>query len=227
MMRSLENWLFKLSAVAAVILVIVGGLWLWSRHKGNEPKIPKETQETIDSLRVTKPVFEHTQDSIRRVVVYDTVQATRAQAAAEKARASAKAQQHRADSLAVVAATAAVDSARAWHAAYDARTAEAEQLRTAFAEKDSAYRSERHARQALEVSYGADTTRRVAIEKVNKDLLKAIDRLEQPCRVLGPIPCPTRTVAAVGSGILGLIIGNQVKHVKVSAATVPSTYQNR
>lgn len=216
----------KLVLFGTVILLILGGLWLWSRHKGNEPKIPKETQETIDSLRVTKPAFDHTQDSIRRIVVYDTMQATRAQAAAEKARASAQAQQHRADSLAVVARTSA-DSATAWHRAYDARTEEAVNLRTAFAEKDSAYRSERHARQALEVNYGADTTRRIAIEKVNKDLLQAIDRLEQPCRVLGPIPCPSRTVAAVGTGILGLIVGNQIKHVKVSAATVPSTYQNR
>ncbi len=196
--------------IGVAVLLLVGAVWLWSRHKGNEPKIPIETQRTLDSLKETSWEFKHQKDSIIRVVVYDTVQAIRAETAARQARARAQTEQHRADSLAMVARTS-TDSASTWRQAYEARTAEAVELRTTVAAKDSAYRFERDARQALSVLYGADTTRRIAIERVNADLVKAIARLEQPCRVIGPIPCPSRTASAILAGTLGAIAGNQVK----------------
>lgn len=190
--------------IAGVVVAILAIGYAMKSCQGsdNTPKIPPKVQKTIDSLDNTKKSFEQTQDSIRHVVVYDTVKATVYAAAATRAKAAAENAQRRADSLAIAAGTA-VDSATAWHKAYDARTAEAVGLRVEAAKSDSAYRSERDARLNLSTLYGADTLRRVALDNLNRDLRKTIDDLERPCKVLKYISCPSRTTTGVISALAG------------------------
>lgn len=192
-----------IGTVAVVLLAIFA---LRGCHVTPGPKIPEATQHAIDSLAATKPAFQRATDSIIRIVVHDTVRAATVNRAAEQDVRLATQAEQAADSLARVAA-AHSDSAALWHSAYLARTQEAEALRRAVAEKDSAFQAERDARRRLMVVYASDTLRRVAIEKVNADLQKAINGLEQPCRIAGPVPCPSRTVVAVTTAVTAAIAG--------------------
>lgn len=199
--------LVPLAATIGVIIITIFALR--SCHTTPGPKIPERTQREIDSLANAKPAFEHVRDSIIRIVVHDTIRATIVDRAAERTRVVAAQAEHRADSLATMA-RAHTDSAILWRQAYDARTVEADTLRLAVAQKDSALRYERDARVGLSLLYGADTLRRVAVERVNADLVKAIKRLEQPCRIIGPIPCPSRTVTAIVVGSAAAVAGWEV-----------------
>ena len=177
---------------------------------GDRPKIPPATQKTIDSLIVMKPAFVHTQDSLKTVVVRDTQRAMMAEKAARLAIASAQRARSVADSFAQIARTV-TDAGQSWHTAYDERTVEADNLRVAVAQKDSAYRDERDARQGLQKLYVSDTLRRVVVEKVVVDLTDAIKHLQQPCRIVGPVPCPSRTVTFVLAGIGGALVGHKAR----------------
>jgi hypothetical protein len=193
-----------------IIIVLAGYVMKSCQHpSGPGAKIPVATQRTLDSLDITRPAFTRATDSIITLVIHDTVQSTQFQAAARRAAQSASVAQRRADSLASDAATAH-DSATAWHSAYAARTEEASQLRVVIANDSAALAREISARQHLATLYGADTLRRIAIEKVNSDLRSAIARLEQPCRLIGPIRCPSRITVAVLAGVGGAVAGHAV-----------------
>jgi hypothetical protein len=180
--------------------VVIAALLIAYLFKGcggpDQPKIDPKTQKTIDSLDVTKPEFKKQQDSIITVVIHDTVKAAAVDRAADQSRARAQIAEHRADSIAAIAREHA-DSALLWRQAYDARTTEADTLRKAVAQKDSALKSERSAFANLSILYAKDTTRRLVIEGVNEGLKRDIAKLQQPCTVpgtFGKIPCPSRTV---------------------------------
>jgi hypothetical protein len=193
-----------LTGLAAVIIAALAfGYMMKSCARPNGPeKLPPAIASTIDSLDRTKPDFTHKQDSIRTVVVRDTVASERYKAAARRLEVTAVAQGARADSLARLAGQQN-DSAAAWRTAYDARTLEASQLRSTVSQLDSAFQSEKNARQSLAVAYGADTLRRIAVEQLNAGLRKAVDDLERPCRFARFISCPSRTTTGVVSAIVG------------------------
>lgn len=174
-----------------------------SCHREPGPKIPVETQATIDSLRFTAEAFRRMADSSQRIVVYDTIRSVVIQRVAAKAVETSARLGTTADSLARLAK----DSAALWERAYNVRTMEADTLRLAVAQLDTALAYERNARRTLGMVYGADTLRRITTERVNADLQTAISHLQQPCRVLGPIPCPSRSVTLVLSVTAGAAAG--------------------
>lgn len=199
-----------ISLIGVVLAVLVAGYLFKSCQRPDQPKIPPKIQKTIDSLDTTKPDFDTKQDSLRRAVVRDTMAAERYKAASKRFEAAAGILGARADSLAKVAAGVS-DSATAWHKAYDARTLQVGELEKTVAHSDSAYQRERDARLSLSVAYGADTLRRIAVEKLNTGLRKTIDELERPCKFARFIPCPSRTTTAVVSAIGGAVAGHAVK----------------
>jgi len=160
-------------------------------------KIPAELEKTADSLEATRPAADDRRDSVVRVVVVDTARARKAEALAKAAKLEAEGSRKQADSLARLASTSA-DSAALWRQAYERRTEEADQLRTANAAADSALQAERSARVNLQGLFNAaEARRRTAEEVVIPGLRQAIAQLEKPCRIVGPIPCPSRKTSAV------------------------------
>lgn len=208
-MMKRPDWMPEAISLAMVLLMIVSALLIFRSCRRTEQteadKLPPAVVKTMDSLDRTKPEFEARKDSIIRVVVFDTARAVAFRRAEERAKLAASSAERRADSLAKLATTA-----QEWHAAYDARTSEADTLKLALIRADSVSEAERRARVNLSLAYGADTTRRVALEKLTVDLRAAIVKLEKPCRLLGPIPCPSRSASA-GLGLLaGALAGRKL-----------------
>lgn len=189
-----------------VIIILVLAYLLKNCGGGGKAKIDAKTQRSIDSLAATRPAFQRTKDSIITVVVHDTVHAAVVYRTSIATGARAEASGRIADSLGSLARLHA-DSARLWRAAYESRTREVDTLKLAVVQLDSAYRYEHEARIALGTLYGADTIRRIAEERVNAGLIRDISRLQQPCKVVGFIPCPTRTVTMVVTAVA--IVGTE------------------
>lgn len=191
-------------AVALVVMV-------WYHHRSSTaPKIPPKTQRSIDSLSITKPTFDSMQAAGRLAVVHDTVISVVYRTKVERVAVAAAKIGVVADSLAVVAARAG-DSSVVWHAAYTARTREADSLMVALAASDSAWMSERRALTEMSTLYARDTLRRHATEKVNEELVTAIGKLQQPCRILPFVPCPSRLVTAAGSAAVAAVVTYRLK----------------
>lgn len=197
-----EAW--KIPALLLIIGLLAGVLTVKScRPEAEAPKIPIETQVTIDSLRRTAEAFRRMADSSQRIIVYDTIRSVVIEKVAIATTKAGEKLGARADSIAAVAR----DSSALWESAYRVRTMEADTLRLAVSQLDTALAFERAARRTLGQVYGADTLRRVAIEHVNADLQDAINHLQQPCKVIGPIPCPSRSVTMVLSLVAGAAVG--------------------
>jgi phytoene dehydrogenase-like protein len=194
-MKIPASWLVPAALIAALAVVLV----LDRCAPAPRDKIPEKVARQGDSLRATAPEFRQRQDSALREIVRDTISVvlhTDRSAAAERRAAAARRQ---ADSLARTEA--------AWREAYDARTEEAGALGIALVEKDSAWRDERSARLRFQSLYAADTLRRVALESFSAGLQAAIKKLDAPCRLVGPIPCPDRRSSALLAGALGIAAG--------------------
>lgn len=193
----------KIQPTTAGLLAIIAALSLAlvfsSCPKKDEGKIPKELEKTADSLEATRPAADDRRDSVERLVVIDTARARKAEAVAKAATAKAEGLRKEADSLARLASTSA-DSAALWRQAYERRTAEADQLRTGAAAADSALQAERSARLRLDQLFrDSEARRRTAEEVVIPGLRQAIAQLEKPCRIVGPIPCPSRRAVLIGA----------------------------
>ncbi len=182
-------------AIVAVFIVLTLRA---CRSSGNP--IPKADAHTIDSLADAKPAFTRTTDSIRTVIVHDTIVTTRTNRVAETLRASAVVEGRRADSLAALAREHA-DSARLWRAAYEERTTEADTLKAALVAKDSALVATRDALTGMTLLYRADTARRVALEQLNARLANDVKTAGQ-CRILFLAACPSRVLSFVGGAAL-------------------------
>lgn len=197
------RWTVGGLAVIAGALAI-GLVFKSCQRPDDSGKIPAPLERKLDSLAVTAPAHQDRQDSIIRVVMVDTIAARRHAAAATAAKRDAEASRQRADELERQARSRA-DSAILWRQAYDARTEEAAGLRVSLASTDSALAAEKSARAAALAGWRSETARRMSIEDANQGLRAAIARLEKPCRIVGPIPCPNRTVAFVGGVTLGVV----------------------
>jgi hypothetical protein len=210
-MSAVQRWVLAASGGTLLALGIILVLWLGRCAPTPGPKIDARTQALLDSLKATNAQYAARKDSIITLVRVDTVRAGAQDAAAERSRADAAAAGRVADSLAVAARTAATaqDSATRWRAAYDARTRERDTLLVTVVRKDSAYRSERDAVTRLLTVHLDDSTRLAGTERVNAGLVKDIARLQQPCKLLGPIPCPNRTVTGLVSAGLGYLAGRK------------------
>lgn len=201
-------------SVAGLVVVILLVAWaLKSCEAPDHPKIPPQDQTTLDSLKRTDSSFHRQQDSIITIIIHDTVKANAVNASAEKSKANAAVIGRQADSLAKLAEVAktAADSAREYHNAFDARTRERDTLLVTIVKKDSTLRVERAVASGWRDLYVADTARRVATEDINRRLQRDIARLDTPCRIVGPIPCPSRTVVGVVSAVAGVLAGRATK----------------
>lgn len=169
-------------------------------------KVPAPIQKTADSLEATRPAFDDRRDSVVRVVAIDTARAVRAERLARARKDSAEGFRRQADSLARLAGTSA-DSATLWRQAYERRTEEADQLRASNAAADSALQAERSARLRVSQLFSeSELRRRQAEEVVIPGLERAIAQLEKPCRIVGPIPCPSRRVSFVAGAAAAVAI---------------------
>lgn len=185
--------------MAAVIVVaaVFAAAWIFrSCAPEPAPKIPPALQRQLDSLAATATAFEHEKDSLSKIVRVDTVHTIIVNKQAEATKAQAVSLGAKADSLATEARKAQ-DDADLWEQAYKYRTEERDSLQSAYTQKSNALDSEIEARRKLTVLYVADTLRRNSFEQANAGLQTAISKLEQPCRLLGPIKCPSRTVTMV------------------------------
>ena len=202
------DWMPEAVSLGMVLLIVVSALLIFRSCRRAEDladKLPPAVVTRIDSLDRTKPEFQARTDSILRVVIFDTARAVAFRRAEERAKLAASSAERRADSLAKLATTA-----QEWHAAYDARTSEADTLKMALARADSVAEAERSARRSLAVAYEADTLRRVALDHLTQDLRDAIKKLEKPCRVVGPIPCPSRSASAGLALLAGALAGRKL-----------------
>lgn len=199
-----------LSAILIGALVI--GFMVKSCAREPGPKIPPKVQQSIDSLKITKPTFDSVARAGAATVARDTTRAKGYKTQATRTEITARGETVLADSLALVAtrARSADSAALSWQSAYEARTREADAWHATAVRNDSAYLAERDARTQLAALYGADTLRRIATETVNTDLQKAIAKLQVPCRIIGPIPCPSRTATFVGSVVLGAVAARAI-----------------
>lgn len=192
------------AGLVAIIAALAVALVFSSCPKDpDEGKIPKALEKTADSLEATRPAADDRRDSVTRLVVIDTARARKAETVAKAATARAEGLRKEADQLAAQA-VASADSALLWRRAYERRTEEADQLRTANAAADSALQAERSARlRVAQLFSDSEARRRTAEEVVIPGLRSAIAQLEKPCRILGPIPCPSRkavlVIATVGT----------------------------
>ncbi len=183
------------AGLVTIIAALAIALVIKSTQGTPEPKIPPALQHELDSLRETKPAFDAHQDSVIRITVRDTTAAKKANARADSSKRSADSLQVIADSLRKVASVSA-DTAD-YRKAIDAQRHVSDSLRVALASKDSAYRVEKANTVRLLFQLDSTSRRNNAIDDANAKLQKRIAELEVPCRIVGPVPCPSRTVTMV------------------------------
>lgn len=179
-------------------LALIASAWLFStcgRRSDTGEKIPPKTQRALDSLAADAATFHARADSLLRMVGTDTIRLTRTLTRVDTVTRHAEILEGRADSLARLGA---------YEAAYRSEHLANDTLHVVIDSLYAALGIERATRTRLLTLYAADTLRRVAVERINTELQTAIGRLERPCRIVGPIPCPSRTVtfvvAALGTG---------------------------
>jgi hypothetical protein len=180
---------FAMSAIILLALALV-----LARHfTGATVKVPPALTTRVDSMRITAPSYAASQESL-------TVAASAAVATAARHAARATVHRANADRSAQRADTLARDTL--WRAAYEARTAEVVQLRDAFVAESLRADREVEARVLAERRADAAELRVAALTNLNNDVYRTLQRATE-CRVIGPIPCPSRTVVAVGGVIVG------------------------
>jgi hypothetical protein len=193
------------AVIIAVILIVVIAIVLAHRRG-----IPVKDQHSLDSLAITKPIFNATQDTlvrretlfVRRVDTLRTV-VTRLETASNVLHA-------RADSFATVSRVQSDSAASKWHIAYDLRTAEVDTLRAALDSSHAQWSAEHQARIAADTRASNATTRLAASEDLNSRLAADIKRASE-CKVL-LWSCPSRTAIAVTGLVLGAAAGYELSH---------------
>lgn len=196
---------WTLRGLAVIVVALVLALALKSCQRSDVGvKIPPRLERTLDSLDATAATFKAARDSAARIVASDALESARLTRVARIARVESDGFRRAADSIAVLA-SAQADSAALWREAYDARTTEATQLRVALDTTETALKAERAARANVARLWQNAEIRQRELEHVTDGLRSAITRLEKPCRIVGPIPCPSRTVSAVGGVMLGVV----------------------
>lgn len=196
---------FTVAGLAVLVVALSIALGIKSCEKPPEPKIPPALQAKLDSLTETRKPFEQARDSVIRIVVHDTVAAAGSNARSEAAVAAAATSQHEADSIARVAALHA-DSAALWREAYEAQKRTDDSLRVALAAKDSAYRFERAARISLLGVVHRDSLRLSSMQDAQDRLVRRISELEPPCKVIGPIKCPSRKAVMLATAAAIVVV---------------------
>jgi hypothetical protein len=113
----------------------------------------------------------------------------------------------RADSLAALAVVAptAHDSAADYHAAYDARTVEADSLRSTIHEQDAALQALAVVVAAKDSSLTRLSQHAARADSIVASAVAALRVSDPPCRLARFFACPSRSATAIGGTILGAV----------------------
>ena len=171
---------------------VVGLLLFLFWRRPSEPAIPPKVQQEIDSLRIAK----RTTDSI--LAVHRVRDQELAEAAA---RATVQAQAHQSTADKERDTATHFDSSGAYRDAYDARTREALALRQVIADKDVIIDTMAVRIRLLQSTVTIDSTRIVALEKLNGELVDAATHASE-CKIAGVIRCPSRTKLVVATVVV-------------------------
>lgn len=177
-----------------VVVLFAGGWFLVGRLFPSAPEGPTKSEKTSDSLSVTKPIDQALIDSSNARIAARGKTSSVAEASAKASQASAAKERQVADSLMAVAAVA-VDQASAWHSAYDARNAEATDLRKAVDSDVVVIVSLKADTTDLRFQLRIVNTRLKTTEDVNEGLRKDLAEARE-CKILGRLNCPSRTQTA-------------------------------
>lgn len=182
----------------AIILISLSAIVLTAAFCSDlEPVLPSREQHTIDSIKVTTPIYYAKRDTL---ILRETTYVTRSVLAHESART---ARQH-ADSIKGVAdslealADSAVANADLWRETAAARDTEAQQLRHSNDSLAVAWLNEHLARLQADARASLDSARVVALADLNQRIARVVQR---DCRIARILRCPTRA-QAYGAGVL-------------------------
>lgn len=188
-----ERWIIP---ITAVLFLVFFGVGIFVGQSRQPAQVPATIIIKLDSIEQTRVEHRATIDSLTAV-------AQRLEGAAQQSAAAARASQesairlgHRADSLATVA-----QSASDWREAYEARTIQVSELLETVRLKDITIDTLERGLQIQRERADKLEMRNVALEDFNRQLAK---QLTQPreCRIIGPIPCPSRELSfALGLGL--------------------------
>lgn len=197
-----QQWIVGASATAGVLLI--AAILLAHRHG-----TPAKDQHTLDSLQITKPIFQANQDSlVKRETLYvrrvDTLRTivTRLVTTSNELHAQA-------DSFAAVARVASDSAASKWQMAYTLRTREADTLRAALDTTTKALDAEHQAHLAADLRADNASTRLTASEDLNARLATDIKKASE-CKILF-LRCPSRGVMFVAG-----VVSVETAHVLVT-----------
>jgi hypothetical protein len=179
----------------AIGLLAIAGWSLVGRIFPSNPPGPTKSEQTADSLKATRPAEQALLDSSNARIAARAAPSAKAEADAKASKASAERNRRLADSLAVVAATAA-DSATAWHNAYDKRNDEAIDLRKTVASNVVTIFNLKADTTDLRFQLKTVNTRLKTTEDVNDGLRKDLEQARK-CKILGLVNCPSRIQAVV------------------------------
>jgi hypothetical protein len=200
-----QQWIVGASATAGVLLI--AAIVLAHRHG-----TPAKDQHTLDSLQITKPIFQATQDSLAKRETTYAQHVDSLQTIITQLKTTSSVQHRRADSLAAIAARSSSspaqraeefvldDSAASrWHAAYDARTQEAATLRVSLDSSTAQFNAEHQARLAADTRANNAMLRLVPSEDLNTRLAADVKKASE-CKILF-ITCPSRTVMFIAGAV--------------------------
>lgn len=193
------QWIW--SGVALAVPIVIAIIVLSIPKHGT---IPEREQRSLDSMRVTKPAYEASRDTL---IQRETVFVRRVDTLVRQAKvavASAEMAHRQADSLAVIAQRAH-DTASTWHAAYTARTLEADSLRSALTLTFAAETTEHHARVLADARADAADMRVTALTSLNERLATDVKNATQ-CKFLW-MRCPSRESVGLTALAVGAIGG--------------------
>lgn len=191
-------WIRSVAFAAALAIV---GVFLLGRSCAPDPAaLPARTQARVTEYHVRSTIDSSGIRTQRALERKDSV--TAAAARIQIAAGAVKIRELRAaaDTLAMMAVHAA-DSATAWHAAYDARSLEADSLRSAGVQKDSVITITMHGWRAADSAFAIQAGQLARSDTLIAELLPLAQRRDHCSILFGTIKCPTRKQAFVGGVI--------------------------
>ena len=203
------------AALIGAAIAAAAALGLVARCRPDPAPVSARTREKLTALAATQPAFNAGHAATTAAITTVVTKIVRDEAEIDRIRAEAERQRARADSLA--RATAA-DSATHWRLAYDARTREAEGLRTAVDTLERDLHAAHDTLSRAKIQLGVDARRIADNIAAEADLRRDLSRAAPPCAVLYVFRCPSRTEAFVA----GVVVASATAYV----ATHPHQVQH-
>jgi hypothetical protein len=180
---------------AGIVAIVVGWFLIGRLFPENKPG-PTPSEKTSDSLAITKPIDQGLIDTSNAHIRARQPSSNAATGAARIAQDRANAARRRADSLAI---------AKAWEAAYIARTEERDSLTSVVASNATVIFNLKADTTDLRFQLGIVNKRLKTTEDVNAGLIKDLHNAQQ-CKIAHFINCPSRwqTAALTAAAIYGV-----------------------